>query len=187
MSIQEQPSLVSSHPSVNSTLQSDPYTPQLPTPAQEANQPADEKQFTDENGDAPVKGVVDHPKALEAGINDPGADIIIVDWDGPDDVMNPKKFAFTLPFLMDLITERMYAWQLVKEEEVGCDNGRVFVHIYFSHLFVHDVACSSGDRPGLSYYKFRRSLNDSLRFHPRLWYVLDNMRRLLYLSGILTT
>jgi hypothetical protein len=62
-------------------------------------QPADEEQQTDEKeptsseDGAPVSSVVDHPKALEAGVagNEQPDDVLIVSWDGPDDVSNPKK------------------------------------------------------------------------------------------------
>ena len=93
--VHEPPSLQSSRPSVNSTLAPGIVTSPPPGKINKTEkQSIDEKQPASSGNDAPVtNGMDDHPKALEAGVAGvESSDVIIVTWDGPDDVLNPKKY-----------------------------------------------------------------------------------------------
>ena len=82
----------SSHPSMDSTLEPGTATRTHSPPLVASS----ERQKIDEKEPITSKSGIDtenHPKALEAGVaGTQEPDVIVVGWDGPDDVDNPKKY-----------------------------------------------------------------------------------------------
>lgn len=80
------------------------------------------------------------PKALEAGFaNDKvDDDVIIVDWEGPDDPCNPKKCVISLrnPWRSKVNLSFILLFKLVFQEEMGSYGHRLRLYVHLARVLV---------------------------------------------------
>jgi hypothetical protein len=90
---------------------------------------------------------------------------IVVDWDGPEDILNPKKFVRT-PILLSGVYSQT---QLVISEEMDFNCNCVAVHLSQPCFFLHDCTSYGASRPGVLSYKHSCYRNDDLNICACVW------------------
>lgn len=108
-------------------------------------------------------------------------DVLIVDWEGPDDPRNPKKCVIyqfkKQQGLTICVRKRPCTFkQLVLQEEMGCNVNRLRVYLYQSSLLFHDGTCQHANRAAVRYHEHFSHCADYLGLRCRIWSVYMSLK-----------
>jgi hypothetical protein len=100
-----------------------------------------------------------------------GEDVIVVNWDGPDDTANPQKCVWMAVCLRSVVDVHCVL-QLELWKKMGSYYSRFIVHIYFSRVLVDGCPGQRTAGEGFGNNESRSDGNVRLDIRISIWYVL---------------
>ena len=102
----------------------------------------------------------DEKRPKSAGEQHADSEVIVVDWDGPDDPANPKKLDFDLCLLYAATDTSIV--KLAVQTEMGSDHYRLFIHIHQSCFLVNGSSCIRTNCRAIRCQKRCHNCNDNV-------------------------